>query len=163
MEFKIRTFHELDYFERHIFDVLIEEFGRNKEEALTILNEYANLLKILKDEHETAYSFAEIFDDAYRSGTSATAWLDNIVNHLIKSAPEIEAYCEFLSQNNAKFFWMIDGTIMLNQKKYVRIYLGEEKDSHVVRFRTYCVNLLNPSDNLNEDELLGEIATSQEL
>jgi hypothetical protein len=81
MESMIRTYQDFDYFEKHIIEILSEDYGRDQKIAVDIINEYSEILKLLNDGHESANAFAEMFNDAYRSGTSGKAWLDNIANN----------------------------------------------------------------------------------
>jgi hypothetical protein len=78
MKSKIRTYQELDYFEKHIVDLLEKIHARDREDAVRILNEYRDVLNVLRDGQESANTFAEIFDDADKIGTSGDNWIDNM-------------------------------------------------------------------------------------
>ncbi|WPS90223.1 hypothetical protein SMD22_21350 [Brevibacillus halotolerans] len=134
-----RTYQQLSYFEKHIVKILIEEYKHDEELALKIISEYDNIFTLLNDGHETAHSFAKIFNEAYLSGTSKHAWLENITSFLMNNVPEIQEFKKFLEENNTKMNLMLEGEEEINGRKYFKLYVGENHEEHIVRWGTFYI------------------------
>ncbi|MGG3471620.1 hypothetical protein ABES02_29655 [Neobacillus pocheonensis] len=157
----IRTYQDLDYFEKHIVEILKEDYGRDQQSAVDIVNEYMDILQLLNDGHESANSFAEMFDDAYRSGTSGQAWMDNISNYLLENVTEIKSFLEFLETQNTPMTIRPDGVFVIKGKPYVAMYVGESHPTHTVRWGTFYVSL-DLTDIQTMDYVTGDVISLEE-
>jgi hypothetical protein len=113
-----RTYRELEYFEKDIVEILVEDFGRDKETAVNIVNEYRVILDALSDGHESSYSFAKMFDEAYSTGASGQSWFDNILNYLIESVLEIREFADYINERGVPLTTWLEQIETINHKKY---------------------------------------------
>ncbi|MWC27922.1 hypothetical protein [Paenibacillus sp. MMS18-CY102] len=139
MESTIRTFQNLSYFEKHIVQILKSSYLHSEDQAIHILNEYSNILAALKDGHESANAFAEMFDHAYRKGTSGFNWMDNIIDSLMREVDEIHSFKADLDKAGSRLMFRYEGNATINNKNYFRIYVGESQETHTLRWGTLFI------------------------
>lgn len=137
----IRPYQDLNYFEKHIVEILMDEFNRTQIVSVSIVNEYQEILKLLDDGHESANTFAHLFNDAYSSGTSEKTWLNNIFNFLYTNTEEIRLFEKLLKDNNSLLILYLEGITALEGKSYLQIYVGENKPTQTFRWETFLVDV----------------------
>jgi len=140
MESMIRTYPNFSYFEKHIVKILEEDMGRSRETSVAMINEYAEVLELLNDGHESAVAFAEMFNDSYSSGTSGQNWVENIFMHLHENVKEIRDFEDFLNSHGVGLVFRYDGLTEIEGRKYVSVYVGESHPTHTVKMAHFFVS-----------------------